>query len=472
MTSRKKYLAKNTIIFGISTIGTRLLTFFLVPLYSRSLTTAEYGDVDLIVTIGMIIVPIITLNIGQAVMRFSLDEDADIVKVESVGLSFLFFSFMLGTITFAVLRFFPKVNVDPSLVYWYCVTQGLFQTASFFVRGREELRKFGVANILHSALILIFTVVFLFVYKWGVRGYFYSYILSNILSALYCACVIDVFSSIKAYKFDFDLMKKMSRYSLLLVPESLVWWIINSSDHIMVISMIGNAANGIYAMAYKIPSILSLFSNSFTQAWAFTAIHEESSKDRDEFSNNMFRRFLGAQEIITSLLLLFIRPIMSIYVSSSYYDAWKYTPYLLVGFFFLSASNFLATIYTVKKDSKGFLYSGTIGAILNLCLNWILIPIFGIHGAAFATCLSYCVVFLYRAKDTRKYMVIHVFKKEYIVGYLLIISMALSMALPLRIGYVILSLGVIALLIINKELILEFLTIIRSLIIRKQESSR
>ena len=107
-----------------------------------------------------------------------------------------------------------------------------------------------------------------------------------------------------------------------------------------------------------------------------------------------------------------------------------YTPYLLIGNFFLTIGTFLSSMYTVNKDSKGFLYSGTLGAIINVSLNWILIPKIGIHGAALATCISYICVMLYRVVDTRKYMFTNVFKGEYVVGYISLILMGLTMALP------------------------------------------
>ena len=81
-----------------------------------------------------------------------------------------------------------------------------------------------------------------------------------------------------------------------------------------------------------------------------------------------------------------MKPFLSIYVEKSYYVAWKYTPYLMIGFMFMTLGTFLSTSYTVNKDSWGFLISGTLGAIMNLILNWFLIPIFGVSGAAFATC--------------------------------------------------------------------------------------
>ena len=103
--------------------------------------------------------------------------------------------------------------------------------------------------------------------------------------------------------------------------------------------------------------------------------------------------------------------------SDAYFIAWKYAPFLIIGFVFQTLSTFLSTPYTVNKDSKGFLLSATTGAITNITLNVLLVFRFGIYGVAFATCISYIVVFLYRMVDTRKYVHVYVFDKKYLAVF-------------------------------------------------------
>lgn len=170
--------------------------------------------------------------------------------------------------------------------------------------------------------------------------------------------------------------------------------------------------------------------------------------------------------IATIFIMCITKPFLKIYVQSEYYSAWKYIPYLMVGSFFLTLGTFLSTFYTVNKDSKGFLFSGTAGAIVNIILNWLLIPKFAIHGAAFATCVSYIIVFLYRVKDTRKYMVVHVFKPIYIIEYILLILTALSMMIISAEGQVILIVEFVIALVLNYRFILEILKGIKNIVKR------
>jgi len=462
--SRKRYLLINTVLFAINSIGTRIITFLLVPLYTNVFSTAEYGVIDLITTIGIILVPIITVNIGEAVMRFSLDEDADKTTIASVGVFFSAISFLLGSIVVFTWNFFPQIGINKWVVYLYCVSQGLYITFSCNLRGQEKLAQFAIGNIIHTFAVATLNIVLLIYVKLGVNGYFGAYIISNIVTVLYCIVVGDVIEVLKRFRLRRELMKSMIAYSIVLVPNSLMWWIMNSSDHIMVTSMIGAAANGIYAVSYKIPSILSSLSTVFNQAWSYSAIKENKSEDKEAFNNNMFDMLVSFQLIVTVFLMFIIKPFLKIYVQESYYEAWKYTPYLLTGYFFLTMGTFLSTQYTVNKDSKGFLLSGTIGAIINIVLNALLIPKFKIHGAAFATCISYISVFLYRVIDTKKYIKINVFWGKYVIGYVILIITAITMFVPGRAGISLLLVELLSILILYRKFLIIISTSISGLV--------
>ena len=126
-------------------------------------------------------------------------------------------------------------------------------------------------------------------------------------------------------------------------------------------------------------------------------------------------------------LLLLPKPFLKIYVSDSYYDAWRYTPFLIIGCVYLTLGTFMATSYTVHKDSFGYLFSGSFGAVFNILLNFILVPVIGVYGAALATCISYIAVFMFRVFHTRKYIKYDIWYKEFILGSLLMILSAILM---------------------------------------------
>ena len=204
--------------------------------------------------------------------------------------------------------------------------------------------------------------------------------------------------------------------------------------------------------------MLSALSTVFNQAWAYSAIKEDKSVDRDSFSNMMFHRITSIQLIITCGLIATIKPILSIYVSKPFFVAWRYTPYLLVGFFFMSLGTFLSTSYLVNKDSKGFLVSGCIGAGINIVLNWLLIPQIGVPGAAIATCFSYFSVFLYRAYDTKKYIAIKFNNLNNVLATAMLLIMSVTLLVIDHNEMVYLSIEFIVVLVLLRKTIVDCIT--------------
>lgn len=435
---RRQYLVKNTILFAANNFGTKLITFFLVPIYTATLTTENYGIADLVTTISTIVVPIFTLNIGEAVMRFSLDKDVDKDSIMSVGLRYLIVGIILSL---SIIPLINRIALLESYSYditLYCISIEIFTFMVCYLRGSEKIVQYAVCNIIQVFSSSVLNIFFLVFCNMGIKGYFWGYIIGYLLGDFYAIFAGKLKYVIKQYNYDPLLAKKMIRYSIVLVPTSFMWWITNSSDRIMVSSMVGVEANGIYAVAYKIPTIVSVLATVFNQAWSYSAIKEDKSDDREKFNNVMYDRIVAFQLILTSGLLLIICPFSAIYLSKEYTLSWKYTPYLLFGNFFMSVGTFLSTSYTVNKDSKGFLVSGATGAVINIILNAIFIPIIEVYGAALATCVSYISVFIYRAIDTRKYLKLRLIKMDYIVCVGIMVIMCFMLYSSLRYKYLVL----------------------------------
>ena len=457
---RNKYLLKNTVIFSIGNFGTKIISFFLVPLYTNILTTREYGTVDLIYTIGMVLVPLLTLNIGESIMRFALDKDADCDKIMSTGITILIFGAIIGLLILPIANLFESVSNYSIYIYLYTLTLAFSQIFLCYLRGKEFLLKYSIGNIIQSLTIAIFNIIFLIGMKKGIEGYLMAYILANVCTGLYGFWAGKVNLVIKKYSIDIELSKNMIKYSVVLIPNSFMWWIMNSSDRMMVSAMISVTANGVYAVAYKIPTLLSTITTIFNQAWSYSAIREDESEDKEEYNNRVYDNLVTIVIVVATGLLMIMKPFLSIYVGKEYYAAWHYVPYLIVGFVFMTLGSFIATSYTVHKDSMGFLISGTVGAIINLILNFILIPMMGVSGAAFATCISYFGVFAYRIKDTQKYIKLRVFKRKQICGYALLILSAMTCYLDNCIGQTLLVIEFICIILLNKEFVKDMLKII------------
>ena len=197
----------------------------------------------------------------------------------------------------------------------------------------------------------------------------------------------------------------MLKYSIPLIPTTVFWWVTNVADRYMVTWMISPHADGIYAVSYKIPTLLILLSGIFIEAWQFSAVTEKGDTDHSAFFEKVFDSFQALMFIAGCALTAFSKIAVDIMATEDYYEAWQYIPVLSVATIFSSLVTFMGSVYLVEKKSVMSFITSMTGAVINIVLNLLLIPTpLGVNGAAIATFASYFVVFIIRAVNGQKYI--------------------------------------------------------------------
>ncbi len=396
----------NTLLISIGTFGSKILVFFMVRFYTGYLTPSDYGTADLITQTANLLFPIISMGITDGVFRFALDNERGRRSVFTVG----FITITAGSVFF--LAVIPLLNIVKEfrgyiwLIVLYTMAYCYHSLCAQFIRAKGDTALFAVQGIINTSLVIVLNILFLAVFKIGVTGYVLSVVLADFL------CTIFLFVKERLWR-QFTLhprkiaFKRMLRYSIPLIPATIFWWITSVSDRYMVNAMIGSAENGIYAVSYKIPTILTLISTIFMQAWQFSAVTEShgDKKEHVRFFTNVWRSFQAVMFIAGAGIIAFAKPAIRLLSTEQYYSAWQYVPLLSASMIFTAFVSFTGTVYVVTKQSGISFITAMAGAAINIALNLLLIPSpLGVQGAAIATFLSYFAVFLIRAVNSRKYI--------------------------------------------------------------------
>lgn len=202
--SRNRYLLKNTLIFTLGNIGSRMISFFLIPLYTNVLTTSQYGTVDLITTISTVAGPMLTLNIAESVMRFGLDKDADKEKNTQCGSIVLLIAMIIGLVLIPICRCITEVSDYAMYVYFYVISLSASQLFLCDLRGKELLLKYSLGNILQTLMIAILNITFLLVFKMETGGYLLAYIIANFIVAIYAIIAGKGYKAFSFHNIDFS----------------------------------------------------------------------------------------------------------------------------------------------------------------------------------------------------------------------------------------------------------------------------
>lgn len=432
-----KKLAVNTVIFAIGTFSSKILSFLLMPFITKVMGTGEYGAADLVQQTANVLIPVVTLAVNSAALRFALDKAADKRDVFTTGIRTTFVGFAIFLVFIPV---FPLIKVNDFvlgdytlLIYLFVLVSSMRQLCQQFVRGCGHVRLFAIDGILATATNLGFTLLYLGVFHWGVTGYVMSIITSDALSVLFLFWRGRLAGQIKWKGNNPIVRKNMLKYCIPLIPTIILWWIINVSNRYLVTYFIGLDANGLYTAASKIPNFVVMFSSIFIDAWQLSAVDEYDSEDRAKFFSNIFRIYSGGVFTVASALILFDQFITTILVSDSYYTSWEYVPVLIIATTFSCLVNFLASIYMAEKKSVMSMVTAMLGAVMNVVVSLILIPRIGTVGAAVGTAVSFITVFVARVINTRKYVKID-FKFGQMIPQVVILIVQTVVLLKLRSG--------------------------------------
>lgn len=397
-----KRLFSNTIIFAIGTFSSKLLSFFLTRLYTEVLAQGEYGITDMLQQSGNLLLPLITLGITNAVVRFGLDKGVRKSDVFTTGLLSLLGGMVLLLLISPLLGLVPLITDYVWLLCIFVFTSSLRSLCAQFVRAQNRVKLFAVDGILSTLTTILFNILFLVVFKFGIVGYMFSIICSDILSVIFLMTMARLSRFINVRSLDLSVMRSMLKYAIPLIPNTVLWWITNVSDRYIVSWVWDESYTGLYAAAYKIPSLVILVSGIFMDAWQISAVTEEEGRNR--FYTRITSLYSAFLFVMASGVILFTRFVPHVLFAEEYYEAWRYIPLLTITVVFTCLVNFLGSIYMVEKKSVRSLLTALLSAVINVVLNLLWIPKYGVNGAAAATLICYFVVFVVRLIDTRRYI--------------------------------------------------------------------
>ena len=445
--SKYKKLGKDFILLFVGNFASKILVFLMVPFYTSCLSTEEYGIADLITTTVTLLCPILTVTIYEAVMRFALDKDYSDNEVFSIGWYLTIISIIIMVAITPLIYFSKSLHNYTILIFIYYLVNLFNLLIGQFTKGIDKVSIYTVSGVIQTFLNVGLNILFLLILKLGIEGYLWADILGLLCGTLYSMLHIRIIRYIKPIKHvNIKIATEMIKYSLPLIPNNLAWWVANSSDKYMISFLLGASSLGMYSVAYKIPSILTTITTLFAMSMRISSVDGFGSKESTTFINNTYKVYTVFLSIMTALIICTSEMIGTILFQNEFFEAWKISPILLVGFMFFSLSEYLGVIYLSSKNTKQILITCFAGAGVNIALNVVLIPLWGNNGAAIATSISYFVIWLLRIIGCQKYIKI----KLNIITYVFNVSLLIvEVFMVINRQFLVCSLIVLCIIIIN-----------------------
>ena len=412
MNNPVKKLAGQTAIYGLCSIVPRFLNYLLVPLHTRVFGTAEYGvNIELYTYVTFLV---ILLTYGMETGFFSFSRNTDKNKV--YGTTFL--SILATSSLFIASTVFFSGNISQWLDYpnnreyivWFAWILGLdAMTAIPFARFRLENKPLRFA--FYKLNNVIINVLFNFFFLWFCPKFADAPFINAIynpeigvgyifLSNLIASVAIIIMLSPEFFKhklsFDFGLWKQIVKYSLPLMAAGLAGTVNEMIDRILLKhrlpeNVIPREQMGIYGANIKIAILMTLFVQMFRYAAEPFFFNNAKEKDSRETIASVMKYFILFCLLIFLGVSLYI-DIIKYLIGSEYWEGLRIVPIILLAYMCLGIYFNLSIWFKLNNQTKYGLMISSIGAIICITGNWLLIPIWGYYASAWMHLICYMVM--------------------------------------------------------------------------------
>ena len=431
MNPRLKELFSNTLIFTIANFSSKILVFLMVPLYTAVLSTEEYGISDMVSTISGLLMPVLSLSISSAVLRFCFLKDYNHKEVYTVGHRITLWGTAVTVIVTALIYFF-KVYPQLGIYIWFVPAQFLFGAYSSFLtnytRGIGNVKISAIAGVVSTFTIVTSNLLLLLVFKMGILGYMVSFIIGPIVS------IVVMYTSVKEkegvkFGINHDLRNKMIKFSAPLIPNDLSWWAIDSFNRFFILSTLSVSSVGIYSASAKIPAILTALCTIFSQAWMLSALNGYGTEENTRFIRSVHKKMFSLLALLTAVFIISSKPLALLLLSGEFSSCWYMIPFLMVSVFMGAMVGFYGSIYSAERKNAMQFISTLGGAVVSILLMVFLLNKFGIIIAAISNMIGYIIIWVLRKEGVKRFIDIGMSTLNCFVSLILLVLESVAVSL-------------------------------------------
>ncbi len=370
-------------VYFVGNALTQLMSLLLLRFVTGNISSADYGTYNLVVTIGNLIIPFLTLQISDALFKFVLRaKDADEKKCYfSTTFAVIAGSLLVTILGVFVINYFFTPLPHPILITLYLIFNNLQTLYHRIARSLGRNKVYVVVNLVKTALFLILEIVFIYVFHLGIETLFLSTIISIAFSLLVCEMKIRSLSLFDPKSIKRDATRNMLKYSAPLIPNTVFWWLTSSVNTLIVSTKLGLDINGIYTVSNKFSHVLTMVTSVFIMSWQESAISEYGTDKFKSFFTKTFNMYFVLVFSAIAVLVSFMNLVFPLMIDESYHASIQYAPFLLVVSGLSTLSGFLAQIFCAQGKTHRSMSTTAIGLLFNVSIVFSLVDKIGLWAA-------------------------------------------------------------------------------------------
>ncbi|MEI3611996.1 oligosaccharide flippase family protein [Pseudogracilibacillus sp. SO30301A] len=416
MMNKKEKLLNDTILYGIANFGSSALTFLMLPLYTRYFTPKDFGTWDLAITTITLLIPFITFELTAATYRWLLDKQTNysIQTIISTGFIQVLRHSLLFNLLAILLFFFSNFSYK-----WEALLLLNVMIFSSFVqqcaRGLGHNRLFATLGIIQTSIVISLNLLFILYFKLGIEALFYANSIAGICIIILACYRMNFIQYLLNSSVSWTLLKDYLAYAIPIIPAAASWWVMTMADRWIIATFLGVSANGIYAIAIKIPAVLLIINSVFSLAWKDSAILSFQAKDKDSFFSKTYEYYFRLMATSVICLILIAKPAIRIFIGNEFFEAWKYSGFILIATLFHSLALFWSAGFHGAKKTTAILSTSIVGAVVNVVLNIFLIHYLGLYAVAISTLIAFFLTWIIRVWVAKELFTITFNKWDFLI---------------------------------------------------------
>lgn len=425
--SRLKKMLKAVGIYAIGNIGSKIITFLMIPLYTFYVRPDDYGYYDLCLSAVLFLCPLISLQLREGSFRFLIDSDDP--RRHSSVITESFRALAISVSAFFALALALSLFTDIAYLWWtfaLLVMMMLQELVAQMTRGLGRSTVFVTANIISAFLIGALSLLFVVWSRMGIKGIFLANILARLISILYIEARMRLFTRHLSFRLGNNkLLRQLLAYSLPLLPGGICYWVLSCSDRFFIKHFLTLADNGIYAVAARFVNLIYVVFVIFYQAWQETALRQYKSNDRDKFFSDIFNAFIYVMSLILVAFSIGMKLVYPWLVAQEYRSSLDFIYPLGLAMTVFTIAATLEIVYQCAYETMRILPAIIAASAINIICNLALVPLLGIYGAILTAFISYTILLIWRLHDMKRYIRLRIYPRS-----ALPVAIAIAAALP------------------------------------------
>jgi O-antigen/teichoic acid export membrane protein len=404
-----KRLAKESLIYGLSRYISKFISIFLLPLYTAVLTPEDYGIIDLLSTVMVVSTFLIISGTDSAIGYFFFRKESENDRPAIITTSLILRLLFSGGAFIIILIAAPLIsNIlfgrDYSLFLKITAFTIVFSTIHSFIFDllRLEFRPWLYTIISTSSILLniLLTILYVLILKKGVYGALVAQAFAYGIVFVYT--IIYVFKKY-GYKYSKLWSKRILAYGFPLIGTGVAMWVLSSTDRYFLAHYTDLTSVGIYAVGMKLASLLGMLAGALQLAWGPYALGIQYENNAKIIYSKVFLVFFIINTIGIFAISMFSIDILKVFTQPNYYSAKAVVPFLCLSTV-LSSGYFIVSIgINITKKLQHTIWITISAALLNIILNFLLTPLFGVIGASFSIMIANLLIFVLTLIISNKY---------------------------------------------------------------------